>query len=434
MKNQDDKQTKKSFFLKGHVIFTPELGKLSIHENHYLYCMGGKAAGIFKAVPESLRTVEVHDYTDKLILPGLADLHLHASQFVFRGMGMDVQLLDWLEAYAFPEESRFEDPAYAREIYSRFVAELLKTPTTRAVIFATVHAQASECLMELLDEAGLGGFVGKVNMDRNAPEGLRETAQGSLRDTEEWIRRTKDKFVRVKPMITPRFVPSCTGELMRGLGLLSEQYHVPVQSHLSENLDEIEWVKALHPGHTDYGDVYKEYNLFGGAQACVMAHCNYSTDDELRMMKERGVIAVHCPHSNANVSTEIAPVRRILNQGVRVGMGTDIAGGDTMNLFRTMGGAIQMSKLRWLASGKTEKPLTVREALYMASKGGGSIFGRVGSFEDGYELDAVVIDDCGLGLTERFTLEQRLERAVYLTDDRHIKAKYVAGKKLPSII
>ena len=418
----------KTFALKGNIIYTPECGKLELHPHSYLVCEDGKVAGIFDGLPRRWQGIRVEDYGDKLILPGLVDLHVHASQYAYRGLGMDMELLDWLECNAFPEESRFADLSYARRAYGIFTDALTRSATTRACIFATLHRPAALVLMEQLEQAGLPCYVGKVNMDRNSPDILRETTEQSLEETRLWLEQSR-AFTLVRPMLTPRFIPSCTDELMAGLGRLQREFGTAMQSHLSENLSEIRWVSELCPDTRFYGEAYARAGLFGGDCPTVMAHCVWSGEEERALMKENGVFIAHCPQSNINVSSGIAPVKNYLKEGQKVGLGSDVAGGAHLSIFRVMTDAIQSSKLRWRLVDQDTPALTLPEAFYMATKGGGAFFGKVGSFEPGYDFDAVVMDDAELPTTRDCTLAERLERVVYLSDGRPC-AKYAAGKRL----
>lgn len=419
---------KQTFAWKGNVIYTPECGRLELRPGSWLVCEDGLAAGVFDALPEKYRGIPVEDFGDRLILPGLVDLHVHASQYAYRGLGMDLELLDWLERTAFPEESRFARLDYARRAYAIFTEQLRASATTRACIFATIHRPAALLLMEDLERAGLPCFVGKVNMDRNSPDILRETTAESLSETRRWLEESGD-FELVRPILTPRFTPSCTDELMAGLGELQKEFHVPVQSHLSENCSEIQWVSELCPNTRFYGEAYEQFGLFGGGCPTVMAHCVWSGEEERKRMKDNGVFIAHCPQSNMNVSSGIAPVRTFLREGQRVGLGSDVAGGAHLSIFRAMTDAIQCSKLRWRLVDQDAPALTLAEALYLATKGGGAFFGKVGSFEPGYAFDAIVMDDSGLTTTRTCTLAERLERVIYLSDGLPV-AKCADGVRL----
>lgn len=420
------------FILQGDIIYTKEVGKFEICENGYLVCEQGKVKGVYRTLPFTLGGIPVKDYKGKLLIPGLVDLHIHAPQYSFRGLGMDMELLEWLNVNTFPEEAKYRELDYARKAYEIFTENLKKSATTRACIFATVHREATLLLMDLLEEAGLGTMVGKVNMDRNCPDYLREgSAKESAAETVEWIRDVEHKkYKYTSPILTPRFIPSCTDELMENLKKIQLRYSLPVQSHLSENISEIAWVKELCPQAEFYGDAYDRFGLFGADAPTVMAHCVHSDEREIKRMKENKVFIAHCPESNMNVSSGIAPVRRFLEEGLHVGIGSDVAGGTTENLFTAMAHAIQASKLRWRIQDESLKPLKAEEVFYMATKGGGEFFGKVGSFEEGYEFDVVVLDDSRLKHPQYLDIQKRLERMIYFADDREIAAKYVGGRKI----
>ena len=428
----------KDFILKGNICYSVSPSELITKKDAYVVCKDGKSCGVFEEIPSEYKNLPVTDYGDKLVIPGLIDLHVHASQYAYRGLGMDLELLDWLEKYAFPEESKYASEDYAHKAYSIFASQMKKSATTRACIFATCHRVGTEILMKLMEETGLITYVGKVNMDREAPDIIREkNADFSAEETCRWIEESEAEFKNTKPVITPRFVPSCTDELMEKLGEIQKKYGVPVQSHISENLGEIEFVHALRPDNEFYGDVYDEYGLFGRDYEndrevkTVMSHCVWSGDKEVDLMKRNGVFVCHCPASNMNVASGIAPVRAYLDKGLKMGLGSDVAGGQTESLFRAITDTVQVSKLRWRLVDQSLKPLTFEEAFYLATKGGGEFFGKVGSFEEGYEFDAVILDDSCAPHPQELNLAQRMERAAYLSVDlMGVSGKYVAGEKI----
>lgn len=415
--------------IKGNFIFTPSLNQLTILENSYIVVEGKRVKGTYAELPEEFSGLPVTDYGNALIIPGFVDLHSHAPQFVNRGLGLDLELLPWLEKYTFLTEAKFDDLRYAEAVYKEVVLEFWRWGTTRVVLFGTIHKEATTKLLELLAQAGLGGYVGKVNMDRNSPTALKETTEGALADTEAFLQDTAGRYALVKPIVTPRFVPSCTPELMMGLAFLSKKYQVPIQSHLSENTDEVAWVKKLHPEYPSYGEVYNQFELFG-QQPTIMAHCVYSDDREIELMAKNHVYVAHCPYSNVNLSSGIAPVRRMISKDVPIGLGSDISGGHQVSMAQVIVATVQASKLKWLETGKAGDFITVREAFYMATKGGGGFFGQVGSFEEGYEFDALVIQDHHTVDSNQWSLEERLQRFIYIGDDRDIIVRYVAGKKI----
>lgn len=419
------------FVLKGHICHSLDRDRIEVYENHYLVCVDDVSVGVFPELPEQYRALPLTDYGDRIIIPGMSDLHIHAPQFAFRGMGMDMELLDWLNVHAFPEESKYRDLAYADLAYGQFVAHLRRSETTRASIFATIHREATELLMEKLEASGLVSCVGKLNMNRNSPDYYREPSTAySLAETRKWLEETVGKWQRTIPIITPRFLPSCTDDLMIGIGALCREFGVPTQSHLSENLSEIAWVRELVPEARNYGDAYRRFGLFGGDHRCIMAHCVYSDDLEMEMMKENGVFIAHSPESNINVASGVAPINRYLDYGLKVGLATDVAGGSHESMFRAMTHAIQSSKLRWRLLDQSVPFLTFDTAFYLATRGGGEFFGKVGAFDPGYELDAVILDDSNLDHPQALSVKNRLERIAYLGDERNICGKYVAGQKL----
>ena len=369
------------FALKGTICYSKNQKELVFAENSYAVCENGLCAGVFSQLPEEYKDIPVKDMGDRLIIPGFTDLHLHAPQYAYRGTGMDLELLDWLNTITFPQEAKYADLSYAKKAYSIFVDDLKHSFTTRACIFATLHRPATELLMDMLEESGLTTMVGKVNMDRNgAPELQEKSAQASAQDTRQWLEEIKGRYDHTYPILTPRFTPSCTDELMTELGKIQREYHIPIQSHLSENFGEIAWVKELCPTSRFYGDAYDMFGLFGTKPAAneevsnpasassntcptIMAHCVHSTDEEIQ-------------------------------------------------------------------SDQTQAPVTLEEAFYMATIGGGSFFGKVGSFEKGYEFDAMILDDSNIRHPQEISTRDRLERLVYLSDDRNLVGKYVQGRKV----
>jgi guanine deaminase len=442
-----DLSRENSFVIRGDLCWSESLSVLKTVPDGFLVCVDGKSAGAFTSLPQQYEKLPLIDHSGSLVIPGLVDLHMHAPQFAFRGLGMDLELLEWLSSHAFPEEAKYGDLAYARKAYGLLVEHLKSGPNTRIVFFATLHVPATMLLMDLLEESGLVSMTGKVNMDRNSPDTLREeSAVVSLNATREWLKKCAEgNYRNTKPIITPRFIPSCSDELMRGLCGLRKEFNLPVQSHLSENRSEIEWVKELCPSSSGYGAAYDDFGLFGSeGPPTVMAHCVWSDKNEIELMARREVFAAHCPQSNANLSSGIAPMRRILKAGVPAGLGSDVAGGTSSSIFRAMSDAIQVSKLRGPLLGVNEKALTIEEAFFLGTKGGGEFFGKsgmgyCGSFERDFEFDALVINDNALeahapearALAAPFSLSvhDRLERAIYICDNGNIKAKYVRGKR-----
>lgn len=417
-----------NFVLHGNIIYSKNKDELNIIENGYAVCENGLCAGVFGALPDKYKKYDITDCGNKLIVPGFTDLHVHAPQYAFRSVGMDCELLEWLETHAFPEEAKFSDTDYAKRSYSMFVDDMKTGYTTRACIFGTLHTDAALVLMELMEGSRLKTMVGKVNMDRNSPDYLCEkSANESLSETERFV-KLSSCFKNTSPIITPRFIPSCTDELMYGLAEIMNKYDLPVQSHLSENISEIEWVRELCPWSSSYGEAYDKFGMMH--TKTIMAHCVHMTEEELDIMRNKGVFAAHCPESNMNIASGISPASRMLHEGIKIGLGSDVSGGTTLSIPRAMSLAAQCSKLYWRYIDKKYRPLTLENVFYMATKGGGEFFGKVGSFEEGYEFDALVLDDKNIKTTIDFGLRDRLERIIYLGSKHNIDSKYVAGNKI----
>ena len=413
---------------KAHILFTKERDRFEVFENGYVAVEDGRVVGV-SADLSSLGCDEqmVTDYGDCLLIPAMNDMHVHASQYRNQGLAMDLELLPWLQNYTFPEEKKYADAAYAERMYRRFIRDLWRFGTMRACVFATSHTDSTRLLMNLFKEAGMGAMVGKVVMNRHCPPELTETVEQMVEGYEALIAEFNQPDDLVRPIITPRFIPSCTPEMLQACGNLAAKYQLPVQSHLSENLSEMALVQTLEKESTSYGDAYNRYGLFGQTPT-IMAHCVWTDGAELELMKQNDVMIAHCPTSNLNIASGLAPIRRFLDEGLRVGLGSDISGGHDLSIFRMMMYATQVSKLLYLQNH--DKPfLTLSEAFWIATKSAGHFFGRVGSFEPGYEFDALVIDDHDLN-HDHYSLLHRLERYIYLGDDRQIVHRFCRGEEI----
>lgn len=421
-----------SFIIKGDICYSKSRTELAAVKDGFAVCVDGVSRGVFTEIPEQYSGLPVRDFSGMLVIPGMVDLHVHAPQYTFRGLGMDMELLDWLKTYTFPEEAKYAVREYAEKAYGIFVTNLMKSATTRAVIFATIHRDATVLLMDMLEVSGLVSYVGKVNMDRDAPDDLREPSpELSAYDTFGWINTVNGRYRNTMPILTPRFLPSCSESLLTELHEIQRAYGIPVQSHLSENPEEVKLVERLFPNAAFYGAGYEHYGLFGGGTKTVMAHCIYSTEEEIELIRKNGVYVAHCPASNMNLASGIAPVRRYLDLGIRVGLGSDVAGGESESIFRAVSDCVQVSKLYWRLVDKRCAPLRFEEAFYLATVGGGEFFGKVGSFDSGYEFDALVLDDAEICLKNDLSIEQRIQRDVYLEADAGtIRVKYVRGREI----
>lgn len=415
---------------KAHIIYTPRREEFHVLENGYVAVgRDGRVVGVGSSL-EALGCpdAEVVDFGNRLLIPAMNDVHVHAAQYHNQGIAMDLELLPWLQNYTFPEESKFSDSSYAELIYRRFVENMKRVGTMRAVVFATIHTEGTRRLMNIFREAGMGALVGKVAMNRNCPDSLQEGVADYVAGMEQLVAESTEPDALVRPIVTPRFIPSCTPEILRACSEVARRYNLPVQSHLSENLSEIELVRQLEPESQGYGDAYRRYGLFGDTPT-VMAHCVWSDEAERRLIRDGGVMVAHCPTSNFNVASGMAPIRTYLDEGISVGLGSDISGGHDLSIFRMMVYAIQVSKMHYQRSNHEQPFLSLSEAFWMATKSGGSFFGKVGSFEEGYDFDALVIDDANLFPAD-YSILQRLERFIYVGDDRNIVHRFCRGKEV----
>ena len=417
---------------KAHIIDTPTMSAFRIVENGYIGVGDdGRVTGLWHSLPEALLRqtqdpasgVTLTDWGDRLLIPAFCDMHVHAPQYRNLGLAMNRELLEWLNEYTFPEEARYADPAYAQRIYTRFVHELWMQGTMRSSVFATIHEQATDLLVDLLLKAGLSAYVGLVGMDRNSPDNLLNSA----RRVEAYYATHQDHD-RVHPILTPRFVPACSPEMLSAFGRLVAAMGMPVQSHLSVNRAEIDWVRQLEPQASCYADAYRRYGLLGQTPT-LMAHCCYTQGTELDMLLQHHVTVVHCPTSNSNLASGIAPVRTFLDAGIPVTLGTDVSAGHYMSMLRVMQYAVQVSKLHYARSEGKIPYLSLSEAFYLATKAGGDFFGQAGCFDTGNWFDALLVDDSYLNY-DQYTMEQRLQRFIYIGDDRDIRKRFSCGKEL----
>lgn len=420
-----------NFIAKGNIVYTKKLEKFEIFKDSFIVVKSGMVEGVFENLPKKYLGMEIKDYGDKIIIPGFNDIHLHAGQYKNIGLGLDKELIPWLETYTFPEEEKFKEKKYAEKVYKNLINDIWTYGNTRSVIFATLHRESTELLFDLYKKSKLGAYIGKVNMDRMSPDFLIEKTEDSIKETRMFIRNVKNSSYLVKPILTPRFVPTCTPKLMDFLGDFARENEIPIQSHLDENQEEIEFVKELHPDSKNYSSIYKNYGLFGDGIKTIMAHCVYNSEEEIEMLKDKDIFVAHCPNSNLNLSSGIAPIRRYLKEGINVGLGSDISGGHTLSMMNNIVSALQTSKLYEFYKDNNLKMLSFSEAFYLATKGGGSFFGKVGSFESGYSFDALIIDDLGKEKNDEKNLEERLQRFIHLDDPSLIIERFVEGVRVP---
>ena len=377
-----------------------------------------------RLIPEQ---VQVQHYPDQLIVPGFIDTHIHFPQTEMIG-AYGEQLLEWLNTYTFPTEMQFSDPAYAQKIAAFFVQELLKNGTTTALVFCTVHPQSVDALFAAAEQHQMRLIAGKVMMDRHAPDALCDTADGAYSDSKALIEKWHGKG-RNLYAITPRFAPTSTPEQLARAGELKTEYpDVYVHTHLSENKNEIAWVKELYPEQNGYLDVYRHYGLTGSRS--VFAHCVHLEEQEWDCMHQTGSAIAFCPTSNLFLGSGLFPLKKTWDKQVKVGLGTDIGAGTSFNQLQTIQEAYKVQQLQG-------SKLSAFEALYHATLGGAKaldLADKLGNFNLGKEADFVVLDLQPTALQQlRQSRAKGLEDSVFalmmMGDDRNIHATYIYGQR-----
>jgi guanine deaminase len=412
---------------KGNVIYSQDKDTLISKENSYILVADGVVKALCHLLPDEFPRENIVDWGDRLIIPGFCDMHVHAPQFLQRGIGMDKELLEWLNTYTFPTEAKFKDSEHARKVYTVFVDELLRQGTLHVNCFPSIHYEASEILFEILQERGLFAFTGKLNMDQNSPDYYTEDTEQSIADTERFLEQHQN-CGKVKASIVPRFTITCSERLLSGLGGLSEKYETPVHSHMCEAVNEMKIVKELFPNYKNGAEIFYKNNLLG-QRPTIMAHCIFMDEEVLALMKNPNCMAVHCPDATANINAGgIMPVKKLLGMGVNLALGSDIGSCASLSIAKCIASTIQHSKIRNMFDPQWEA-VNLAEAFYMATRSGGRYFEKVGAFEEGYCFNALVIDDCNM-YGEDLTPMERLERFCYAGDDRNICMRYILGREI----
>ena len=384
--------------------------------------------------------------SDQYLLPGLIDLHVHAPQWPQMGKALDKPLEKWLNDYTFPLEARYADVEFARRNYTELVSALLANGTTTAVYFATLHTESSVELARICLAQGQRALVGRVAMDdpSQCPDYYRdETAASAEAETRAFIRAVAElpgnTAKRVLPVITPRFIPSCTDDLLKRLGTVARETGCHVQTHCSESDWEHGYVKE-RLGKTDTVAL-RDFGLL--TQKTILAHSNHIEDDDADLIKKTGAGVAHCPLSNFYFANAVFPLRAMLDRGLNVGLGTDIAGGHSPSVFDACRHAITASKalndgvdarIKPEHRGRPGSAVSFKEAFWLATAGAGGVLELpVGKLEVGYQFDAIVIDTRAAGSDiyihpAEDQPEDRLQKIIYNARRKNISRVWVDGK------
>ncbi|WP_010490275.1 guanine deaminase [Pseudomonas sp. S9] len=377
---------------------------------------------------DKLKGIEIVEYHDALITPGFIDTHIHYPQ---TGMiaSYGEQLLDWLNTYTFPTEQQFADKAHAADVAGIFIKELLRNGTTTALVFGSVHKQSVDAFFEASEALNLRMIAGKVLMDRNAPDYLTDTAESGYADSKELIKRWHGKG-RLHYAVTPRFAPTSTPEQLELAGKLYHEFpDLYMHTHLSENLKEIDWVKALFPERTGYLDVYDHYKLIGARS--VFAHGVHLCDDECKRLGETGSAVAFCPTSNLFLGSGLFNLNKLEQHGVRVGLGTDVGAGTSFSQLQSLNEAYKVMQLQ----GNKLDPF---KSLYLATLGSANALyldDKIGNFASGKDADFIVLDYKATPLIDyrmqqAKSLEEKLFALTILGDDRAVKETFAAGQSV----
>lgn len=356
-----------------------------------------------------------------VLVPGFVDVHLHFPQTRVIGSASG-PLLPWLQASVFPEESRFASDDYARAVAEEFCDALIAQGTTCAAIYSSSHAGATEVLFETLARRGLRADTGLTLMDRHAPDALLRSAPDALAASvallERWHGHDRG---RLRLSIVPRFAISCTPELMRAAAEFAQTHELLIQSHISENLDEIRETLALFPGASDYLEVYQQHDLVGART--ILAHCIHTSAHEWSRFVQHDVAVAHCPDSNFFLGSGSMQLRAALDRGLRVGLGTDVGAGRTFSLRRVAAAAHDAALIH-------AAPITPQELLWLATRGGARALGheRLGCLAPGFEADLVAIDVPTLANV--LSLAGLLDALLFRHDAGPVRATLVRGREL----
>ena len=411
---------------RGNIVYSKNSKELVEISHGYIVVNEGVIQDIYQELPQEYKDNKIIDFNNGVIISAFTDLHVHAPQYPNRGIAMDALLYDWLNQYTFPLESKYKDEQFYQAVYSAFVNDLIKHGTLHASVFATIHNPATDYLIDALEDKGIQSYVGKVNMDKDSPNILIETTEQSIKDTEAFIKKhINNKYA--KPILTPRFAPTCSFKLLKELGKLADKYDIGCQTHIVESLWEKEEAKKCFDGCRCDMQIYEEADLLKH-KPFIAAHFIFPSEEDLALLNKCGGYAVQCPDATTNVIAGIMQTGKLLDTGTNLAIGSDISAGSYLGIYRQVASSVRLSKIKSFYE-PDNRTITFQEAFYMATKSSGSLFGKVGSLEKGYLFDALVIDD----LEDDFMKlkpSEVVERFCYSGEVKNIKHRFLRGKEI----
>lgn len=419
--------------LRGRLLSFADDGTANYVSDGIVVISGGKITDVGPAseLLESIAPdIAIENHGAKLIMPGFVDAHIHYPQTgIIASYG--AQLIDWLNRYTFPAETKYADPGHAEAGAKFFLDELLRNGTTTAVVYCTSHPASVEAFFAESERRGTCMIAGKVMMDRNAPDGLTDDVEGGFRDSEFLLQRWHANG-RQLYAITPRFAITSSEAQLEAAGALVRAYpDAYVQTHLAENHREIATVRSLFPEDDSYTAVYARHGLLG--PRTLLGHCIHLSDDEVFLLRDSGAVAVFCPTSNLFLGSGLFDRARYLSHGLRISLATDVGGGTSYSMLRTAAEAYKVLQLQG-------QSLPAFDAFHMITRGNAKVLGlenKIGALEPGYDADIVVLDSAATpAMRHRMEaidgdLSDELFLLITLGDDRAIAATYVAGKRMP---
>jgi len=446
----------------GTFVYTPALGELSVSTDT---CIGVDKKGTIKIKKQfeegsdsesnidlviaenglERSELEILDYSadpNKFFFPGFIDTHIHAPQVPNNGIFGNTTLLEWLEKYTFPLEASFKDVKTASYIYNKVIDRTLTNGTTLASYYATIHENATKLLNDIAYLKGQRAMIGKTCMNQHSPDNYIETLDeckeaqyGVIKHVEETNEGHESFDVITKPIITPRFAGSCTEELMKWLGELSQSGEYHVQTHLSENHGEIKWIADMFPHFDSYADIYAKCNLL--TNRTVLAHCIHISEEEKDLLVKHNSGISHCPTSNSSITSGEARIRWLLDNGVKVSLGTDCSGGFSPSILTVARHALLVSRHLVMKSKQDQQKLTTAEVLFLATVGGAQVLNvdsYLGKFETGFQFDAQLIDlnvensPLDLFPFQQGRWQELLDKWLFNGDDRNTVKVFVNGR------